>query len=282
MRRDGSGLMRRDRSAATGLSTSSGSRTRNSLPRPGPSLRASTVPPCMLDQAAHERQADAESALRSPRRSIDLHEHVEHLRQRVRRDADAVVLDADHRLAVLAARADRDAAAVIGVLRGVVEQVGEDLRQPHRIAADEQRLGVEIDGQLVAQVVEHRPAGFDRGFDDGAEIERLLADFDDAARDARHLEQVVDQPVEVMNLPLHHFAGLQRARIVEGPGQIHDLEAVRESAPADCAARAPAWRGIRPSADRRSAAPVRSSAARRGDRGSGTGASARESPSAPR
>ena len=28
------------------------------------------------------------------------------------------------------------------------------------------RLGIEIDGQLVAEVVEHRPAGLDGGLDD--------------------------------------------------------------------------------------------------------------------
>ena len=78
----------------------------------------------------------------------------------------------------------------------------------------------------MAQVVEHRPARFDRRLDDGAEIERPLADFDDAARDARHFEQVVDETIEVMNLPLHHLAGLLRARIIERPGQFHDLEAV--------------------------------------------------------
>ena len=140
------------------------------------------------DQASHQRQADAEPALRAPRRSIDLHEHVEHLRQRVRGDADAVVLHADHRVAILAAGADRDAPAVVGVLRGVVEEVGEHLGEAHRIAADADRLGIEIDDQLVPQVVEHRPARFDRRLDDARQVERFLADLDDAARDARDFE----------------------------------------------------------------------------------------------
>ena len=47
-----------------------------------------------------------------------------------------------------------------GVLRGVVEQVGEDLREAHRVAADANRLGIEIDDELVPEVVEHRAGWF--------------------------------------------------------------------------------------------------------------------------
>ena len=81
MRRDGSGWMRGRLGGQRRLRSSSGSRTMNSLPSPGPSLRASTRAAVHADEAAHQRQADAEPALRSPRRAIDLHEHVEHLRQ---------------------------------------------------------------------------------------------------------------------------------------------------------------------------------------------------------
>ena len=60
------------------------------------------------------------------------------------------------------------------------------------------------------------------------QIERFLLDVDDPARDARHLEQVVDEPDQVMDLPLHHRAGRQRARVVKGAGQLQDLEAVQD------------------------------------------------------
>ena len=82
--------------------------------------------------------------------------------------------------------------------------------------------------ELVPEVVEHGPAGLDRRLDDARQVERLLADLDDAARNARHFEQIVDEAIEVMDLALHHFAGLLRARIVERAGQLHDLEAVRD------------------------------------------------------
>ena len=69
---------------------------------PGPLASRFDAAAVHADEALHQRQSDAESALRSPRRAIDLHEHVEDLRERVRRNADAVVLHADDRLAALA------------------------------------------------------------------------------------------------------------------------------------------------------------------------------------
>ena len=44
-----------------------------------------------LDQAAHQRQADAQAALRAAVARIGLHEHVEHARQRLGGNADAGV-----------------------------------------------------------------------------------------------------------------------------------------------------------------------------------------------
>ena len=82
------------------------------------------VPPCMRDQAAHQRQADAEPALCAAVRAIDLREHVEHRRELVGRDADAVVADGDDGAAVAPSAAAPDVAAGVGVLGGVVEQVG--------------------------------------------------------------------------------------------------------------------------------------------------------------
>ena len=51
-----------------------------------------------LDQAADQRQADAQAALRAGDRAVGLGEQVEDPRQQVRFDADAVVANAQHRL----------------------------------------------------------------------------------------------------------------------------------------------------------------------------------------
>ena len=72
----------------------------NSLPRPGPSLRASTVPAVHLGQPLHEREADAEAALRAPAVWLDLHEEVEHAGELRRIDADPGVAHADRHAVV--------------------------------------------------------------------------------------------------------------------------------------------------------------------------------------
>ena len=44
-----------------------------------------------LDQALHQREADAQAALAAVERAVALHEEVEHLGQQLRLDAGAVV-----------------------------------------------------------------------------------------------------------------------------------------------------------------------------------------------
>src|SRR5690606_9249974 len=93
-----------------------------------------------LDQVAHERQTDAEPALRSAQRARVLDEEVEDSPQHVGLDAEAVV-DYFHGyvLALLLDR-KRDRSALFGVLSRVGEQVLEDLREPDRIALHPDRL----------------------------------------------------------------------------------------------------------------------------------------------
>ncbi len=61
----------------------------------------------------------------------------------------------------------------------------------------------------MASALDEWPAAFDRGADDGREIERLHGDVDHAAGDARDLEQIVDKAHQEMNLALHHLDGFR-------------------------------------------------------------------------
>ena len=99
------------------------------------------------DQIAHECQADAESRLRPLQRYIALHEHVEDLRQHVRRDADSGIANPNAHLIRRLRRwlADRfrdqpDVAAWRRELDRIVQQIDEDLRQADRIAIERHRL----------------------------------------------------------------------------------------------------------------------------------------------
>src|SRR5262249_28969026 len=57
--------------------------------------------------------------------------------------------------------------------------------------------------------VEARPGRLPRPRHHRGQLQRLLAEGDLAAHDARHVEQVVHQPHQVRHLPLHHRAGLR-------------------------------------------------------------------------
>jgi hypothetical protein len=57
--------------------------------------------PMQFHQAADERQADTEAALRAVERALGLHEHLEDGWKQIRRDAKPGVLDAEHSVVVL-------------------------------------------------------------------------------------------------------------------------------------------------------------------------------------
>ena len=92
-----------------------------------------------LDQPAHEREPDAEAALRSLPRPVDLREHVEDAVEAVGRNARTGVLDRDHGLVIAPLDAHGDGAAGVGVFAAVVEQVAEHLSETHRVGAQVNR-----------------------------------------------------------------------------------------------------------------------------------------------
>ena len=93
-----------------------------------------------IDQPPHQRQANAESALRPLQRPINLREHVEDAGQHVAGDADAVVSHADDGITPFPFGGEPDVTAPLGVLGGVVQQVQEDLSEPDGIGVQMDRL----------------------------------------------------------------------------------------------------------------------------------------------
>ena len=84
----------------TARARASGRRTMNcAAAGPGPRCAPRCVPAVQLDQAAREREADAEARLRALERAVGLREHVEDAAASSRRDADAVVAHAHHDVA---------------------------------------------------------------------------------------------------------------------------------------------------------------------------------------
>ena len=123
-----------------------GSRTVNSLPRPAPSLARLDAAAVQLDDAAHQREADAEAAARAIERALALREEVEDPRQQLGRDADAGVRARGARRSPVRARSSRHGEPPAGrVLDRVVEQVGDHLLEPRRVGVDQQRVGRQLE-----------------------------------------------------------------------------------------------------------------------------------------
>ena len=93
-------------------------------------------------------------------------------------DADAVVPHADDRLLALALDRQRDVAALVGELAGVVQQVADHLRQPRRVGVEIHRLRRQRDRQLVVHAAVQRARGFDGLVDDRRQLDALLAQLD--------------------------------------------------------------------------------------------------------
>ena len=159
---------------------------------------------------------------------VHLHEQLEDVRQHIRGDADAVVPHSQNRLRRLPARADQpDVSVRLGVLGRVRQQVADDLGQPHRVGVQEQRFGRKCDVEAVALDLDERLGRLDRTGDHGGEFHRLPAKFDLAPHDTGHVQQVVHQPDEVVDLPLHHVPGLLDRRRID-PWHLQDLKRVAD------------------------------------------------------
>ena len=91
------------------------------------------APAVQRHQPLDQRQADAEAAFGAIDGRIHLREHREQARHHFCGETDAVVADGNHQLGILQARIELDASFGIRVLRGIGEQVADDLREPQRI-----------------------------------------------------------------------------------------------------------------------------------------------------
>ena len=97
-----------------------------------------------VDQPAGQRESDAETAVRAVGRLVALNEEVEDVRQAIFGDANASVAHADVDHPVVTTGRDLDLPAGRGELRGVVQDVGDDLDEPDAIAVNQQGIDWQI------------------------------------------------------------------------------------------------------------------------------------------
>ncbi len=193
----------------------------NSLPLPGPSLRADTVPPWRstrlrtIVRPMPRPPCERSSACRSWTN-----------RSKMRGSTSGempmpVSRTEQHDLVVHSLRAHRDHAIGRRVLGGVGQQVGDHLAQARRVAVDAQAAPRHVHLQRVLPLLEQRAGHLDRLRDDLRDLDDFGLELDPAARDARDVQQVVDQPREMADLALDDRALAFGSRLA---AQLHQLQ----------------------------------------------------------
>ena len=172
----------------------------------------------------HERARDGQTqpqpTLPPIQSTLPLHEQVERTRHQIRGHADPVVAALDHDIPLLLAGAHQDVTVGLGILRRVRQQVGQHLRDPDPVGVDHQSSG-DVYLQVVMLVGHHRRRHLDRARNGVDEIESFAPQIDGASLEARDVQQVVDEPGHVPDLPLQNLALPRR---IVGAAQLHQVK----------------------------------------------------------
>ena len=142
----------------------------------------------------------------SLRERFFLHKVIEDVGQDFLRHALAAIAHPQHGLTVLHRAAELDPPAGRRELGGVVQQVGHHLAQAHAVGDDVNAGLRHRSGDRVIIGRKQAAAAFQRGVDYAAQRNALLTQHYFAAGETFDIEQIVDQPHQVVKLPLHRAA----------------------------------------------------------------------------
>ena len=172
------------------------------LPWPRPRLWAATCPPCSSTRLftivrPTPRPPSVRARERSPwvKRSKILGSISGGM-------PDTIVLDPDDDLLPFTRGRDLDAPSLRGVLGGVAEEIDEHLLQTHGIGLEPLRLGRDQGVDAVASLLGQGTGGFDGLPDRLVGVDGLGSEDDPAARDSRHIQQVIEEPRQLADLPV--------------------------------------------------------------------------------
>ena len=158
----------------------------------------------------------------------DLREELEDLRQHRRLDPHPGISDPDRDLAVAVLGYQDDRAARVGVLGGVVQQVAEDLFQSHGVGREGEGIRRELDGQLVAAILDQGTSGGHRPVDDPAEVDHFPAKLDFPTVDPGDVHQVLHQAAHGLDLALEHLEEPAIFQVVTFEGMAQEVHRVRD------------------------------------------------------
>jgi hypothetical protein len=105
---------------------------------------------------------------------------------------------------------NHDLGAAVAVLRRVRQDVQDDLRHTVGIDRDAETVSWHIDLDLMISLLENRTRHLERSHHHLSDLDALLAQLDLSARDARDVEQIVDQPHEMRDLPFDDLLLVRR------------------------------------------------------------------------
>ena len=91
-----------------------------------------------LGEGTYYRQPNAEASFRPRQSPVALGEQLEHLRQLLRRNPRAIILDGQDNVTLLLRCAQGDLAAFVGVLGGIGEEIDDHLLQTHDVPVEEE------------------------------------------------------------------------------------------------------------------------------------------------
>ena len=164
------------------------------------------APPVEFHQATHQGQADAQSALGSVERAVDLREQVEHLREHLGGMPMPVSRTRNTASPAVASDGELDpppSPVYFAALFRTFERTWESRTWSASIhtgsaGSSTAKLGssASINGRLVSTAWDN----------DLSDVDRLFAELDLAAGDPRDVEQVVDQADHLLHLAGDHVA----------------------------------------------------------------------------
>ena len=171
-----------------------------------------------------DRKPGAESLRRIRSASTRPVEQIEQKRPQVFLDAGAAV--ADRYFHGVAARPCHDAEPPFPrrVLRCVADQDSEHLLDALGIAFDAQPLARQVDDELLPAIANQRGVPGRRPLHDRRHVDRIPAQLQGAAVDARQVEQVVDEPREARTIALDDLLRASDARIVSARHALQQLD----------------------------------------------------------
>ena len=181
--------------------STAGRRMMNSLPFPGPSLFAAMLPSCIstsfltivspMPSPPSDRAEERSPCVKSSNIAGNF--------------SGGMPMPVSFTLMTISPPSrcggEPDLPAVVAVLDGVDEQIDDDLLEAGGIGVDPEVPPVHRDVQRVFPLVGDCLDRLDGTFQDRGRVDHFAAKFDLAEVDSRDVEQVVDQPHQVLGLP---------------------------------------------------------------------------------